>query len=56
MEDLQINQFIQIHSILSIIVDRGSSNTFLPNIMDFRFGKSNHYLNIQYQIHTSNHK
>ena len=30
-------------------------NTKLPNVMDCRFGRSNHY-NIQYHMNTSNHK
>ena len=49
------NHFIQIHSILSIIVDRDAWNARSPNVMDCRFGRSNHY-NIQYQFNTSNHK
>ena len=50
-----INYFFQIHSILSIIVDNELENAHLPNVMDCRFGRSNHY-NIQYQFNTSNHK
>ena len=49
MEDLQINHSIRIHSILSIIVVKDSLNAQLPNVMDFRFGRSNHS-NIQYHI------
>ena len=30
-------------------------NVSLPNVMECRFGRSNHY-NIQYQFNTSNHK
>ena len=56
MEDLQINHFIRIHSILSIIVDKGTLNAASPNVMDCRFGKSMHHSNIQYHINTSNHK
>ena len=54
MEDLFIH-FIQIHSILSIIVIRESWNAPLPNVIDFRFGRSDHS-NIQYQINTFNFK
>ena len=49
MEDLQINHSIRIHSILSIIVVKESLNAQSPNVMDFRFGRSNHS-NIQYHI------
>ena len=49
------NHFILFHSILSIIVDKDLQNAQLPNVMDCRFGRSNHY-NIQYQFNTSNHK
>ena len=52
---IQINHFIRIHSILSIIVDKESWNANSPNVMDCRFGRSNHS-NIQYHIYTSNHK
>ena len=46
MEDLS-NHFIHIHSILSIIVDKDSENASSPNVMDCRFGRSNHsYINI----------
>ena len=41
MEDLR-NYCMQIHSILSIIVDKDSQNVQSPRIMDCRFGKSNH--------------
>ena len=54
MEDL-FKSFIQIHSILSIIVDKESENAESPNVMDCRFGRSNHS-NVQYQFNTSNHK
>ena len=54
MEDL-LQSFIRIHSILSIIVDKESVKDLSPNVMDCRFGRSNH-LNIQYQFNTSNHK
>ena len=36
------NHFIRIHSILSIIVDKESWNAQSPNVMDCRFGRSNH--------------
>ena len=56
MEDLQINHFIRIHSILSIIVDKEFENAQFPNVMDCRFGRSMHHSNNQYQFNTSNHK
>ena len=37
------------------MVDNDSQNAESPNVMDCRFGRSNHY-NIQYQFNTSNHK
>ena len=49
------NHFIQIHSILSIMVELESKNAKSPNVMDCRFGRSSHS-NIQYQFNTSNHK
>ena len=48
MEDL-FNHFIQIHSILSIIVVWEYSSAQSPNVMDCRFGRSIHD-NIQYQF------
>ena len=48
MEDLFI-YFIQIHSILAITVKEKSWNAPLPNVIDCRFGRSNHY-NIQYHM------
>ena len=54
MEDL-LKLVIRIHSILSIIVDKDLQNAFLPNVMDCRFGRSNHSNN-QYHSNTSNHK
>ena len=54
MEDL-FKSFHSIHSILSIIVDVDQKNAPLPNVMDCRFGRSNHSV-IQYQFNTSNHK
>ena len=53
---IYINHFIRIHSILSIIVEKETSNALLPNVMDCRFGRSMHHSNIQYHINTSNHK
>ena len=41
MEDLTYH-FIQIHSILSIIVDKEKVKAQSPNAMDCRFGRSNH--------------
>ena len=54
MEDL-FKSFHSIHSILSIIVDVDQKNAPLPNVMDCRFGRSNHS-NIHYHVNTSNHK
>ena len=50
MEDLQINHFIQIHSILSITVDTDSWNASSPSSMECRFGRSMHLSNHQYNI------
>lgn len=55
MEDLH-QSFYFIPSILSIIVDKELPNDQLPNVMDVRFGRSNHYPSIQYHINTSDHK
>ena len=43
MEDLQINHFIRIYPILSIIVDKEFENAQFPNVMDCRFGRSMHH-------------
>ena len=51
---IQIISF-NIQSILSIIVDKEYRNASLPNVMDCRFGRSNHSY-IQFQFNTSNHK
>ena len=37
------------------MVDRGALNANLPNVMDCRFGRSNH-LTTLYHVNTSNHK
>ena len=42
-------------AIEGVIVDKGFWNAKSPNVMDCRYGRSNHY-NIQYQINTFNHK
>ena len=55
MEDLHINHFFQIHSIRSIIVDKESENTRSPNVMDCRFGRSNHFM-LNIIIYTLNYK
>ena len=55
MEDLH-DVYIQVQSILSIIVDKDLQNALLPSVMDCRFGRSMHHPNIQYHINTSNHK
>ena len=55
MEDLH-DVYIQVQSILSIIVVTETANAASPNVMDCRFGRSMHHSNIQYHINTSNHK
>ena len=48
------NQFL-FFQILSIIVETDPENAALPNVMDRRFGRSNHS-NIHNQFNTSNYK